>query len=299
MPATDTLWTTDISVMGAAAAAALRRIYDRPQPAVPWRDGANLPWDEPEFSRRMLAEHLDQSHGAASRRLVEIRGQVQRIAEWLGLAPGMRLLDVTCGPGLYAAEFGRRGVHVTGIDFGPAAVEYARTRCAGLPCEIVFGDVRQMDFAGRAFDAAIYLYGQFTVLQPAESADVLRRIRAALKPGAPLLLEVLDDDRFDKKNSTWWYTDHRGLWGDFPYLHLGERVWDPIQRAAIERFYIINLETGELQSYGLSDQAYSTEQMVAMLREAGFATVEVHPAWDGLAMKDAAEWVVYIGRTGG
>jgi hypothetical protein len=27
----------------ASVIAALRRIYDRPQPAVPWRDGANLP----------------------------------------------------------------------------------------------------------------------------------------------------------------------------------------------------------------------------------------------------------------
>jgi len=31
----------------ARLADALRRIYDRPQPPVPWRDGANLPWDDP------------------------------------------------------------------------------------------------------------------------------------------------------------------------------------------------------------------------------------------------------------
>jgi SAM-dependent methyltransferase len=282
--------------IGPRLAASLRRVYDRPQPAVPWRDGANLPWDDPVFSRRMLAEHLDQSHGAASRRLPEIRGQVQWITKWLSLAPGMRLLDVTCGPGLYAAEFARQGVHVTGIDFGPAAVEYARNLCAGLPCEIISGDVRQMDFASQDFDAAIYLYGQFTVLQPAESADVLRRIRAALKPGAPILLEILNDDRFDKKNSAWWFTGRGRLWGDFPYLHLGERTWDPEQRAAVERFYIINLETGEMQTYGLADQAYTVAQMTEMLHTAGFGQVQTYLAWDGLAMKDAQEWVVYIGR---
>ena len=114
-----------------------------------------------------------------------------------------------------------------------------------------------MDFAGREFDAAIYIYGQFTVLQPAESLDVLKRIRAALRPGGKLLLEILDDAKFDKKDNTWWYTDTGGLWGDFPYLHLGERAWDPDQRAAVERFHILNLETGEMQVYGLSDQAYT------------------------------------------
>ena len=129
--------------------------------------------------------------------------------------------------------------------------------CAGLPVEIHQGDVREMDFAGREFDAAIYLYGQFTVLRPEESLDVLRRIRAALRPGAPLLLEVLDDAHIDKKNSTWWYTDQGGLWGDFPFLHLGERTWDEERRAVIERFYVLNLENGEMNFYGLSDQAYT------------------------------------------
>ena len=101
------------------AMAALKYICERPQPPVPWRHGGNLPWDDPVFSERMLKEHLDQSHGAASRRLPEIRGQVQVMENWLELAPGARLLDVTCGPGLYAAEFAHRGVQVTGIDFSP------------------------------------------------------------------------------------------------------------------------------------------------------------------------------------
>ena len=155
-----------------------------------------------------------------------------------------------------------------------------------------------MDFAGQAFDAAIYLYGQFTVLRPEESLDVLRRIRAALRPGAKLLIEILDDDKFDKRDHTWWYTDRGGLWGDFPYLHLGERAWDPVQRAAVERFHILNLETGEMQVYGLSDQAYTVAQVTDMLHAAGFGGVEVHPAWDRLALKDATEWVVYVAERG-
>ena len=71
---------------------------------MPWRHGGNLPWDDPAFSERMLKEHLDQSHGTASRRLPEIHGQVQVMSDWLGLTHGARLLDVTCGPGLYATS---------------------------------------------------------------------------------------------------------------------------------------------------------------------------------------------------
>lgn len=275
-------------------AAALRAIYERPQPPTPWVHGGNLPWDDPAFSERMLAEHLDQSHGAASRRLPEIRAQVQVMMAWLDLHPGDRLLDVTCGPGLYAAEFARAGVHVTGVDFSPASIRYARAHCAGLPCEFVQADVRTLDYAGAAFDAAIYLYGQFTVLTPAESRAMLGRIHVALRPRGRLLLEILDDAHFDKADGNWWYTDRGGLWGDFPFLHLGERRWDAEQHAAIERFYIINLDTGEMQVYGLSDQAYPVEAVTAMLAEAGFGGTTVHPAWDRLALNDAPEWVVYV-----
>ena len=105
---------------------ALWRIYRRSQPAVPWRDGVNLPWDDPLFSERMLREHLDQSHGAASRQQPELLRQVDWLWAHLDLRPGCQILDITCGPGLYAVELARRGAQVTGIDFSPASIRYAR-----------------------------------------------------------------------------------------------------------------------------------------------------------------------------
>ena len=35
---------------------------------LPWSEGDNIPWHDPDFSRRMLDEHLTQAHDAASRR---------------------------------------------------------------------------------------------------------------------------------------------------------------------------------------------------------------------------------------
>lgn len=43
-------------------------IVDRAQAPAPWSEGDNIPWDEPEFSERMLAEHLSQEHDLALRR---------------------------------------------------------------------------------------------------------------------------------------------------------------------------------------------------------------------------------------
>ena len=43
-------------------------LIDRALPPAAWSEGDNIPWHEPGFSERMLAEHLTDAHDAASRR---------------------------------------------------------------------------------------------------------------------------------------------------------------------------------------------------------------------------------------
>ncbi|HCR3185545.1 TPA: SAM-dependent methyltransferase, partial [Morganella morganii] len=43
-------------------------------------DESKIPWDEPAFSQRMLANHLSQDHDWASRRQEIIEQQVEWIA---------------------------------------------------------------------------------------------------------------------------------------------------------------------------------------------------------------------------
>lgn len=279
---------------------ALWQIYRRPQPAIPWRDGDNLPWNDPQFSERMLREHLDQAHGAASRQQPEILRQVQWLWDRLELRPGARLLDITCGPGLYAVEFAARGLNVTGIDFSPASIRHAvalaAERGVAARCHFVEADVRQVlsAQAGQGYDAALFIYGQLAVFPRNQAVELLRQTAAALRPGGRLAVELLEFGRIDKSDSSWWFTDDTGLWGDAPFLSLGERRWDADQRASIDRFFIIDLETGHLQTYGLSDNGYPTNEFLDLLRANGFRCAAAFPAWDGLDLYDAEEWVTYV-----
>ena len=277
---------------------ALWRIYNRPERPSPWTTGGNLPWDDPDFSRRMLREHLDESHGAASRQRAEREAQIGWLWQKLGLQPGHHLFDATCGPGLYAVELARRGCRVTGVDFGPAAIAYARGTAVAQnvadQCAFIQQDVRRMDFAGSDFDAAMLLYGQLAVMTRAEAQTLLAHIAQALKPGGKLCVELLNQEKVDKTDSHWWFTDDAGLWGDAPFLHLGERFWLADEKLSVERYQILHLETGRLDEIHLCDQTYAAEEMVGMMKGAGFTAVDVYPAWDGLALYDADEWVVYV-----
>lgn len=277
---------------------ALWQIYRRPPRPEPWSRGGNLPWNEPAFSERMLREHLDESHNAASRASHERALQLDWLWQRMRLRAGHELLDVTCGPGLYAVSLARRGLRVLGVDFGPAAIAYARDLAlregVARHCNFVQEDVRRVDFGEAMYDAALFLYGQAAVFERQEGLALLQKIARALRPGGRLCLELLDQDRVDKKESTWWHTGDRGLWADEPFLSLGQHFWYADEMLSCERYFTVHLETGKLDEILVCDQTYAVEEMVRILKSCGFGDVQVFPAWDGLPLDGAQEWIVYL-----
>lgn len=283
-----------------AFASALWRIYNRPGRPIPWAYGGNLPYDDPAFSERMLQEHLDPTHGAASRTAAERTDQINWLWEKLPLKPDSKLLDVTCGPGLYAVELAQRGVEVTGVDFAPAALRYAQNLAqqqqVSQLCHFIQADVRGFEFGVQQFDAALLLYGQLAVMSRPEAAALLAQIAQSLRPGGQLVLELLNPEQVDKQNSSWWFTDDKGLWGSAPFLHLGERLWLAEEQLSLERYFVVQLDTGQMDEIILCDQVYQPAEMSQMLTTAGFGRVEIYPAWDKLPLYDAAEWLVYVAQ---
>jgi SAM-dependent methyltransferase len=279
---------------------ALWRIHRRPERPIAWASGGNLPWDDPAFSARMLREHLDESHGAASRQAHERELILNWLWKNLALGPGSEVLDITCGPGLYAIPLAERGCQVLGIDFSPAAVEYAKglAEQAGIPerCSFVEQDVRKVDIVEGRYDAALFLYGQLAVFPREDARDLLAKIARSLHPDGRLVIELLDQDKVDKEDSTWWFSDEKGLWGDAPFIHLGERYWSADQAMSIERFYILHLDSGRLEEIILCDQTYSVSEMMEMLKMAGFSHVDHFPAWAGLPLYDASEWSIFVAQ---
>ena len=275
---------------------ALRVIAAR-EPLRAWGPGVDdLPWGDPEFSERMLSEHLTQDHELASRRLDTIDRQVELLLGWLGLESGQSLLDMTCGPGLVARAFARHGIAVTGVDIAPAAIRHAIEITGGLPCIFIEADAREVPLPVAEFDAAIYLYGQPGVPVPEDQREILTRMRRSLRPGAPIVLEVRDAASVDRRPEIRWWTGSRGLFGRDEKLVLTERIWDEDARATVERDIVLDIETGALTTFGVTERAYETDEVEALLAGAGFPTVEFHRGWDGLDFDDSASWMVAIGR---
>lgn len=264
----------------------LQQILHRTNPPVPWSEGDNIPWNDPDFSRRMLKEHLSQAHDAASRRFSIIDGQVSWIhANLLGQAPS-RVLDLGCGPGLYANRLANAGHTCTGIDFSPASVAYAR-ETAVPKATFIEGDLRRTPF-GAGYDLIMLLYGEFNVFRPADAREILQRAAAALAPGGRLLLEVSTHAAIKAMGSAPrdWYTGQSGLWSDRPYLCLEESFWDEAAQAGTTRYHVVDIESGAVQRWSSSYQAYTDETYRAVLTEAGFTGITLLDGLGGAPRQD-------------
>ncbi len=254
-----------------------------PHPA-PWAEGDNIPWDEPEFSERMLEVHLSQDSDLASRRRVTIERQVKWLHSELLSSRSARVLDLACGPGLYTSELARRGCECAGIDFSPASVRHAKATAAdeGLPCEYRHADVREASF-GTGFDLVMMIWGQFNVFPRDRGMKILKEAHGALGPEGLLLLELQSEEqiRAAAQGAPSWHSCESGLFLAKPHLVLEEHFWDESARAGTTRFFIIDAGSGQVHRHALTNEAYSEREIAAVCESVGFTDPRWFPSLAG------------------
>ncbi|HPR34522.1 MAG TPA: methyltransferase domain-containing protein [Anaerolineaceae bacterium] len=252
-------------------------IRRQPNPQ-PWSEGEKIPWNDPAFSERMLKEHLSQAHDAASRRSETIDAQVEWIHQVVLKGRPSRILDLGCGPGLYASRLADLGHSCTGIDFSPASIAYAKKQAnaRNLHCQYFEADIRSADY-GSGYDLVMSIFGEFNVFRPEDARKILAKSFAALEPGGYLLLEphTFEIVRELGNQPRSWHTEESGLFSDKPYICLQENIWAEEARVAIQRYYIVDDTSGEVTSHSSSTQAHTDEEYRSLLAECGFAEVTI------------------------
>jgi SAM-dependent methyltransferase len=280
----------------------LRDVIERRIPPEPWAEGDNIPWDEPAFSARMLAEHLSQEHDAASRRLETVDEQVAWVHDGLLGGKTTKVLDLCCGPGLYASRLSRFGHEVLGIDYSPASIDYAEAaaRREGLAVTYHRRDVRAGDY-GDGFGLALLIYGEFNTLRPADGRAVLEGVHRALGPGGVFLLEAHPREMIERIGTgpATWRAEEAGLFSDRPHLRLDEHFWDEESGTATTRYYIIDAAKADVTRHAQTFQGYTDEEYRALLRGAGFDDVASRPDFPGRPVEGMGEFVVYAARKAG
>lgn len=185
----------------------------------------------------------------------------------LELEAGSEVLDLACGHGRISNRLAQRGARVTGLDRQPHFLERARAEAAelGLEVEYVEGDMRAIPWDGR-FDAVLNWFTAFGYFPDDELHEILRSVRAALKPDGRFLLELVSLTsvmaRFRADGIT-----ERG--DDFL---LERRRYDPL-RGGFDTEYVA-IRDGEVRRYPVFIRNPVFTELRDWLLAAGFSRVE-------------------------
>lgn len=141
-----------------------------------------------------IADHLGTSYLRYSFTM-GTENEVAFLVEELGLLPGMRVLDVGCGPGRHAYALAERGIEVHGVDIAQTFIDLATARAPqGATFERL--DARALPFDAE-FDAVISLcQGAFGLAGGAAAAGpdpdgvVLDGMARALRPGGRIAVSA-------------------------------------------------------------------------------------------------------------
>ena len=248
----------------------------------PYSEGEKIPWDDPEFSARMLKYHLSQDHDAASRRFSIIDKHIKFMDELAG-GP-TRMLDLGCGPGFYTSRFTSLDYWCRGLDFSPASLEYARKQAfeARQDINYVLGDIREAEYRG-GYGLVTLVYGEFNVFKRVEILNILKKVHTSLDDGG---LFIAEPHSFEAIKSigeapSSWYTGEAELFSDKPHMVLTEHFWYQEQGVSVNRYIVINAETCEAKIHADALVAYTNEEYEALFREVGFSDVVFYPSLTG------------------
>lgn len=235
---------------------------------------SKIPWNDADFSQRMLENHLSQEHDWASRKLAVIERQV----DWLcsQLAPDAQVLDLGCGPGFYTQLLAKRGFCCTGVDFSPASITYAQQQAqtAGLDIDYQLLDVRSYR-PTKKFDFIMMTFGELNVFSAADAKSLLKHCANWLTPNGKLLVEVHSFDEVKRQGQAEpsWQRHSQGLFLDAPHLLLTEHAWDEALQTSSTLFWVIE-ENGKVTRFGSRMQAWQDEEYLQLLNECGFNKIQ-------------------------
>lgn len=251
----------------------LQKMGERPQPYEYYT--ADLLWTDPYVSEQMLGFHLDENLEMSSRKAAFIRRSVDWIISRFKVGVDTAICDFGCGPGLYAIPLAQTGADVTGIDFSPSSIAYARQTAQEQNLAIDYVCQDYLDFStSKRFDLIFMIFCDFCALSPVQRAALLAKWQDLLAPGGAVLMDVFTLKFFDttEEKITYAYSAKDGFWAPGPYYAFLNTFKYQAEKVILDKWTVLEPDRERLVYNWL--QCYSPGTLERELSASGFQIQE-------------------------
>ncbi len=242
-----------------------------------YQKGTSFMWSDEHISKQLLEIHTNPDINLASRKLTTIKETVKWIMENSFYNREMKILDLGCGPGLYAELFAEAGHQVTGVDISNNSIEYAQKESVKkhLRIDYINGDYLDLNLQSNNFDLVIMIYTDFGVLLPYEREKLLKLIHGVLKKGGVFIFDIMKDNNIENKTTdrTWEIVEY-GFWKPEPYLSLSDSFFYEKEKVILNQNIIID-KNNNLALYRFWIHFFSQKDIEIILNKFGFGNTYI------------------------
>ena len=242
-----------------------------------YEKGSAVMWTDPYISGQLLEVHLNPDVDLASRK----PGTILKTVDWIlsHLADKkLNILDLGCGPGLYAEAFARKAHEVTGLDFSEYSINYAKKEAdrKNLDISYICGNYLEINLPEEQFDLVLLIFTDFGPLLPVERTSLLNLVKKVLKPGGIFIFDVMNDRDIEKNLSPRsWEAQDKGFWRDRPHLVLSESFLYPEEKVILYQHTIIE-DQDKIETYRFWNHFFSKEDLKNILHDSGFCEISFY-----------------------
>ena len=240
-------------------------------------------WNDEHISKGMLEAHLSPTLDAASRNHSFIEQSIRWITQLVPPSQYGKLLDLGCGPGLYAEGFTRAGYSVTGVDFSKRSIEYAtsQARLNNSNIEYRYQNYLTLDYVDE-YDVITLIYCDYAPLSKADRTTLLEKVHQALKPNGVFIFDVFTPKMRKEETKTWLYYEEGGFFCEKPHLLL-EVTYQYDNQDKTELHQHIVVTDSEVKCYVGQNHYFTKEDLLLETTPLGFSKYEFYGDVTGAA----------------
>lgn len=252
-------------------------------------------WLDAHLAPQMLAAHLDTEFDGATRNAEYISQSMEWLTQKCPAQAYPKLLDLGCGPGIYAEKFYEAGYQVKGIDFSELSIAHAQKSAKEKEFIIDYqcGDYLQEDLGSEQHDIIVLIYCDLGVFSTADRNRVFEKVYGALKKGGRFIFDVFTPEKyanFEAGNT--WQLEEDNFWTKEACLHLSAQKNYPGTNTYLDQHYL--LYPDKIKEFFIWEIVFNKEEVLAELQAAGFTNSEVFGDIRGTAYTQESETLCFV-----